>query len=177
VSAPLPTGADAVVPARVRPLASRLRLARLRVLARGRLRAEAGVIVAPGARVPVARGGHVTLGAGCALGAGCRIESAGGTVEIGARARIGERAVIVALERVELGERATLGDWAVVTDAEPPRSRSDVETPLREQPVTARPVVVAAGARVGAHAALGAGARVEGSVASYAVVPTPRNSP
>ena len=179
MSAPAPTGADAVVPPRVpRPL-SRLRLARARLRARGRLQAGAGVTVGRGARVRVAPGGAVRLGDGCALGDGARVESAGGTIEIGAGARLGERSAIVALDRVSVGAEATLGDWAIVSDAQDPRPGADVETPLREQPVAARPVRIGARARVGAHAALGAGATVADgeAVGSYAVVPTPPKAP
>jgi acetyltransferase-like isoleucine patch superfamily enzyme len=160
VSAPAPIGADAVVPPRVPGAVSRWRLALARLRARGRLEAGEHVIVGRGARVDVARGGVVRLGDGCALGPDCRVESAGGVVEIGARARLGERAVIVAMERVTVGEGAALGDWAIVSDAEEPRPGADVETPLRAQPVVTRPVRIGAGARVGAHAALSAGATV-----------------
>jgi acetyltransferase-like isoleucine patch superfamily enzyme len=179
VSTRPPTGADAVVPPRVWSPASRLRLLRLRLRARGRLEAGARVAVGRGARVRVARGGAVRLGDGCALGAGCRVEAAGGTIEIGPGARLGERSVIVSMRQVTLGAESTLGDWAIVSDAEQPRPGTDVETPLREQPVLARPVTVGAGARVGAHAALGAGAAVAdgAAVASYAVVPTPPRAP
>jgi acetyltransferase-like isoleucine patch superfamily enzyme len=174
VSAPLPIGADAVVPPRVRRTLSRLRLARLRLSARGRLESSPGVTVGRGARVLVAPGGSVRLGEGCSLGPGCRVESAGGAIEIGAGARLGERAVIVALERVTLGEDAVLGDWAIVSDTEEPRPAADVETPLREQPVVTRPVCIGSRARVGAHAGLSAGAAVAdgAAVASYAVLST-----
>jgi acetyltransferase-like isoleucine patch superfamily enzyme len=160
VSAPVPIGADAVVPPRVRRAASAWRLALARLRARGELATGSDVTLARGARVDVAAGGVVRLGDGCFLGPRSRVEAAGGTVEIGAGVRLGERAAIVAMERVTLGEGATLGDWAIVSDAEEPRPGADVETPLREQPVVTRPVMIGAGARVGAHAALSAGAVV-----------------
>jgi acetyltransferase-like isoleucine patch superfamily enzyme len=167
-----PIGADAVVPPRGTRLASRLRLARLRLRARGALEAGRDVHVARGVRVHASRGGHVRLGDGCLLGPGSRIEAPGGTVEVGAGARIGERSVIVALARVTIGAGATVGEWAVLSDAEP--SGADVETPVRLQPLRPRPIEVGEGARIGAHAALGAGARVAAgeAVGSYAVVPT-----
>jgi acetyltransferase-like isoleucine patch superfamily enzyme len=63
-----------------------------------------------------------------------------------------------------------IGDWAMVTDAEP--GIADVETPVRAQPVGVRPVRIGEGARIGAHAALLAGAQVDagGVVGSYAVL-------
>src|SRR5687768_1731922 len=112
-----PIGADAVVPPRGTRLASRLRLARMRLQARGALDAGRDVHVARGALVRTARGGRVRLGDGCLLGPGCRIEAPGGSVEIGTGARIGERSVIVALSRVTLGAGATVGEWAVLSDA------------------------------------------------------------
>ena len=167
-----PIGADAVVPPRGMRLASRLRLARLRLLARGALEAGRDVHVARGARVR-ASGGRVRLGDGSLLGPGCRIEAPGGTVDVGAGARIGARSVIVALSQVTVGAGATVGEWAVLSDAEP--SGADVEAPVRLQPLRPRPIEVGEGARIGAHAALGAGARVApgAAVGSYAVVPTP----
>ena len=81
--------------------------------------------------------------------------------------------MIVARERVVVGEGASVGDWAIVSDAAQPGPGADVEAPLREQPVATRPVTIAPGARVGAHAAIGAGASVSGSVGSYAVLSTP----
>ena len=167
-----PTGADAVIRPRGTALASRLRLARLRAAARGRLEAGRDVHVARGARVRV-DGGRVRLGDGCLLGPGSRIEAPGGTVEIGAGARIGGRSVIVALSSVTVGAGATVGEWAVLSDAEP--CGADAEAPLRAQPLRPEPITVGDGARIGAHAALRPGARVAPGavVGSYAVVPTP----
>jgi acetyltransferase-like isoleucine patch superfamily enzyme len=175
VSAHPPIGADAVVPPRGGRLASRLRLARLRLASRGALEAGRDVHVARGVRIR-AGGGRVRLGDGCLLGAGSRIEAPGGTVEIGAGARIGERSVIVALSAITVGAGATVGDWAVLSDAEP--VGADVEVPIRLQGVEPRPIAVGDGARIGAHAALGPGARVAPGavVGSYAVVPTPPRS-
>jgi acetyltransferase-like isoleucine patch superfamily enzyme len=176
VSAPPPIGADAVVPPRGTRLGSRLRLARLRLLARGALEAGRDVQIARGARVRI-DGGRVRLGDGCLLGPGCRIEAPGGTVAIGAGARIGERSVIVALSRVTVGDGAAVGEWAVVSDVEP--ASGDVERPVRLQALRPRPITVGDGARIGAHSALGAGAEIApgAAVGSYAVVPTlPRSA-
>jgi acetyltransferase-like isoleucine patch superfamily enzyme len=176
VSAHPPIGADAVVPPRGGALASRLRLARLRLRARGALEAGRDVHVGRGVRIRADGGGRVRLGDGCLLAPGCRIEAPGGTVAIGAGARIGERSVIVALSQVTVGDGATVGEWAVLSDAEP--TGADVEVPIRLQPPAPRPIAVGDGARIGAHAALGAGARIAPGavVGSYAVVPTPPRS-
>ena len=173
MSEPAPIGADAVVAPRGSKAGSRLRLARLRLRARGRLRVEPDVQVARGVSVRVTRGGSVRLGAGCLLGPGCRIEAASGSVEIGPGARLGERCTVVALAGVAVGAGAVVGEWAVLADAGP--GAADVETPLRAQPLSAAPIVVGEGARIGAHAALGAGARIAAgaAVGSYAVVSAP----
>jgi acetyltransferase-like isoleucine patch superfamily enzyme len=175
VSALPPIGADAVVPPRGGGIASRLRLARLRLQARGALEAGRDVHVARGVRIR-ADGGRVRLGEGCLLAPGCRIEAPGGTVAIGAGARIGERSVIVAQSQITVGDGATVGAWAVLSDAGP--TGADVEVPIRLQPPAPRPIVVGDGARIGAHAALGAGARIAPGavVGSYAAVPTPPTS-
>jgi carbonic anhydrase/acetyltransferase-like protein (isoleucine patch superfamily) len=172
VSAHPPIGADAVVPPRSGALASRLRLARLRLQARGTLEAGPDVHVGRGVRIRTDGGGRVRLGGGCLLAPGSRIEAPGGTVAIGAGARIGERSVIVALSQITVGDGATVGEWAVLSDAEP--AGADVEVPIRLQPPAPRPIAVGGGARIGAHAALGAGARIAPGavVGSYAVVPT-----
>jgi acetyltransferase-like isoleucine patch superfamily enzyme len=172
MSAHPPIGADAVLPPRGTRLASRLRLARLRLLARGALEAGRDVYVGRGVRVRVDRG-RVRLGDGCLLAPGCKIDAPGGTVIIGAGARLGERSAIVALSEVTVGAGAVVGEWAALSDVEP--SADDVELPVRLQPLRPRPVVVGDGARIGAHAVLEAGARIAPGavVGSYAVVPTP----
>ena len=61
----------------------------------------------------------------------------------------------------------------MLSDAHP--EAPDVERPVRSQPLTAEPIEVGAGARIGPHAALGPGARIApgAAVEAYAVVPTP----
>ena len=170
-----PVGADAVVPPHRAPVREWVRLARLRLAARGRLSVEGRPRVAAGARVSIGRGGRVRLGDGCVLGPGARIDAAGGTVEVGAGARLGDRAVVVALESVTLGRDAVLGDWALACDAGP--AWADAETPVRSQPLRRRPLRIGDGARVGAHAAVLADVPDGAVVASYAVVTDDVSSP
>lgn len=172
----IPVGAaDAVIPPSGSSLASRVRLALLKLRARGRIEAGRGVYVARGTRIDATAG--VRLGDGCLLGPGCRIEAAAGHVDIGPHARIGERSVLVALSGIFVGEDAVVGEWAVLSDAYP--DAPDVERPVRLQALNSLPIHVGARARIGAHAALGAGARIPPGdvVASYAVVPTPAAPP
>ncbi|HEX2409627.1 MAG TPA: hypothetical protein VHJ39_00555 [Solirubrobacteraceae bacterium] len=152
-----PIGADAVLPEPPDKL-SRLRLARLRLAARGRLEVHGTVQVERGVRITVARGAYVVLEHGSLLGERCRIEAAGGLVHVGPGVRIGARAVLAAHERVEIGAGAVIGEWALVSDTEP--TFADPERPTRHQPLRTAGVHVGEHARVGAHAAILAGAAV-----------------
>ena len=132
--------------------------------------------VGRGVRIVAAPGARVVLEDGCRLGDGVRIEARAGVVRIGAGAELGERVVIVALAGVEIGPRAIVGDWTAISDHAP--GYEDPERPVRLQPVHSAPITVAARARIGAHAVIGAGARVEADVAPYEVVEAaPASSP
>lgn len=109
-------------------------------------------------RISVAPGARVVLEDGCLLGEACRIEAAGGTVHIGGGARVGARALLVALAGIEVGAGCTVGEWAVIADHEP--TYEDPERPTRLQPLRVEPVRLGDGARIGAHAAMLAGAVV-----------------
>jgi acetyltransferase-like isoleucine patch superfamily enzyme len=152
-----PIGADAVIPA-PRDRLGGLRLARLRLAARGRLEVRGRVRVERRVRVAVAPGARVVLEHGCLLAEGCRIEAAGGTVRIGPGARVGSRALLVALAGIDVGAGCVVGEWAMIADHEP--TYEDPERPTRLQPLHTAPVRLGDGARVGAHAALLAGATV-----------------
>jgi carbonic anhydrase/acetyltransferase-like protein (isoleucine patch superfamily) len=140
---------------------------------RDRLRAwrargvEAGrdVVVGRGVVFDVARGGRVVLGEGAQLADGCRFHvAAGATATVGAGTRLGDRCVVTAQRSVTIGARCVLGDEVVLVDAAP--VTADVERPVREQGLAARPVVVGDDVRIGPSAALLAG----GTVASGATV-------
>ena len=155
---PAPIGADAVVASRHGGRLGALRLARLRLLARGRIEVHGTVRVERGVRITVAPGARVVLEDGCLLGEGCRIEAAGGTVRVGRRARLGSRSLLVALAGIDVGADCSVGEWAVIADHDP--TYEDPERPTRLQPLRAEPVRLGDGARIGAHAALPAGATV-----------------
>jgi acetyltransferase-like isoleucine patch superfamily enzyme len=150
-------GADGVVPARSDRLGP-VRLARLRLAARGRLDARGRVQVERGVRIAVAPGARVVLEDGCLLGEGCRIEAAGGTVRVGPGARLGARSLLAALAGIDVGADCTVGEWAIIADHEP--TYEDPERPTRLQPLRAEPIRLGDGARVGAHAALRPGATI-----------------
>jgi acetyltransferase-like isoleucine patch superfamily enzyme len=153
----VPMGADAVIPARPDRL-GRLRLARLRLAARGRLETRGRVQVERGVRVAVAPGALLVLEDGCLLGEGCRIEAAGGTVRVGPGARLGARSLLAAIAGIDVGADCSVGEWAVIADHEP--TYEDPERPTRLQPLRGEPIRLGDGARVGAHAALGPGATI-----------------
>jgi acetyltransferase-like isoleucine patch superfamily enzyme len=150
-----PIGADAVVPA-PRDRLGGLRLARLRLAAQGRLETRGSVRIERGVRIAVAPGSRVILDDGCLLGEGCRIEAAGGTVRIGPGTQVGSRALLVSLAGIDVGAGCVVGEWAVIADHEP--TYEDPERPTRLQPLHAAAITLGDGARIGAHAALLAGA-------------------
>ena len=152
-----PIGADAFIASRRGRLGA-VRLARLRLLALGRIEVHGNVRVERGVRIAVAPGARIVLEDGCLLGEGCRIEAAGGTVRVGRGARLGSRSLLVSLAGIDVGADCSVGDWAVIADHEP--TYEDPERPTRLQPVRAEPVRLGDGARIGAHAALTAGATV-----------------
>ena len=151
-----PTGADAVVPDPARFGVVRLALLRLR--ARGRLRLEGRVTLGRDVAIRVAEGAHVVLGDGVHLGSGCRLEALEGTLRLGARTLVGPRAFVVSLAGLEVGADCTIGGFAGVgVPAAPGRSG---------------PVTIGERSRVAAHATVASGATVPpGTVlASYEAV-------
>jgi acetyltransferase-like isoleucine patch superfamily enzyme len=173
VTEPFPIGVDAVVPQRPRAVArlrSRLRIARLRFRARGRMRVGAGVHFAAGVRIAAAPGASITIGDGCVLGDGARIEALGGDVRVGARTVLGPNAVVRARARVTVGEDCLVGACACLDDAAP--GVADVERPIRKQPLVLAPIAIGDRARIGVHAAVLPGVTVGAGAAggSYAVV-------
>jgi acetyltransferase-like isoleucine patch superfamily enzyme len=142
-----------------------LRLALVRLRARGRLTAVGRPRLGRRVRFDLAAGALVTLGDGCRVGDGCRFQvGAGAAVSVGAEARLGERCVIAARERVEVGAGARLGDEVVLIDFD--HDVRDVERPVREQGLVTAPVAIGERAVVGAAAGVlrgvtvGAGARI-----------------
>jgi len=149
----VPTGADAVIPEPARFGA--LRLALLRLRARGRLRVEGRVTLERYVAVRVAKGAGVVLGDGVHLGSGCRLEALEGTLRLGARTIVGPRAFVVSLAGMEVGEDCTIGGFAGVG--------------VPAGPSRAGPVEIGARSRIAAHATVASGATLPpGSVlASY----------
>jgi acetyltransferase-like isoleucine patch superfamily enzyme len=121
---------------------------------------ESRATVGAGVRIAIARGATVVLGDGVELGERTRIEAVAGAVRIGADTRVGERCTLAASAGVEIGSGCSIGHFTVFADADP--EIGDAAAPIR----------VGDGVRIGAHAAILAGARVaDGAVVgSYAVV-------
>jgi acetyltransferase-like isoleucine patch superfamily enzyme len=142
-----------------------LRLALARLRARGRLAVAGRPRLGRGVRFDLGPGALVTLEDGCRIGDGCRFHvGAGATVVIGPRAALGERCVFAAHERIEVRARARLGDEVVIVDFD--HDVSDVERPVRQQPLLTAPVVIGEGAILSTSAGIlrgvtvGDGARV-----------------
>jgi acetyltransferase-like isoleucine patch superfamily enzyme len=163
---PPPVGADAPEP----PRHSRLRWAWLRLRLGRRLQTEGRATVGSGVRIAIAPGASVTLGDGVELGEHTRIEAVGGPVRIGAGSRLGERCTLAATTGIEIGSGCSIGDYVLFADSDP--GVDDVETPVRLQPLRTAPIRVGDGARIGARAAVLAGAQVKARavVGSYEIV-------
>jgi acetyltransferase-like isoleucine patch superfamily enzyme len=151
-----PTGADAVIPEPAR--FGGLRLALLRLRARGRVRVEGRVTLERDVAIRVAKGARVVLGDGVHLGSGCRLEALEGTLRLGARTLVGPRAFVVSLAGMEVGEDCTIGGFAGIGVPDAPGRRG--------------PVTIGERARIAAHATVASGATVApGTVlASYEAV-------
>jgi UDP-3-O-[3-hydroxymyristoyl] glucosamine N-acyltransferase len=164
-----PVGADAPEPPR-RTLRARVRWAWTRARLGGRLTLEGRVAAGPRVRIAIAPGASVTLGDGVELGERARIEAVSGPVRIGAGTRLGERCTLASTAGVEIGSGCAVGDYVLFADADP--GFDDVETPVRLQALRRAPIRVGDGARIGAHAAILAGAQVgDGAVVgSYGIV-------
>ena len=154
--------APAALPPARATLKHRLRLARLRgVEVHGTPLIGRGVSIS----------GTVALGDQAVIGDGTRIEAhAGASITIGDGAVLGEKCRIVAMQSITIGRNALLGDGVVLTDFSP--AYADTERPTREQGLTAEPIEVGDGARIGHGACLLRAARVRpgGEVAPHAVV-------
>lgn len=131
----------------------------------------AGVVLDRDVVFDLGDGARVELGAGVALGAGCRFHvGPGARLSIGPGSTLGERCVVTAFAGVTIGARCLLADEVVLIDAEP--NADDVERPVREQGLTAAPVVVGDDVRIGPGAAILRAARVGpgATVAAHAIV-------
>lgn len=141
-------------------------LARLR----GRRAGGRNALLGRGVVVDVAPGARLELGDGCAIGAQSRLHVRAGTVRIGAGAVLGERCTLAAHAGIAIGDGAVLGDESVVVDFD--HRFDDPEVPVRLQGIEAAPVVIGAGARIGARAAIQRGVRIgeRAQVAALSVV-------
>ena len=166
---PPAVGADAPEPPR-RTLRARLRWAWLRARLGRRLTLEGRVSVGPRVRIAIAPGASVVLGEGVELGERARVEAIDAPVRIGAGTRLGERCTLAAMAGIDIGADCLIGDYVLLTDSDP--GFADIETPMRLQPLRTAPIRIGDGARIGAHAAIMAGARIgDGAVVgSYAIV-------
>lgn len=144
----------------MRPLPARLRRRPDPGVRRGR-----DVHVGRRTRLQVNTGAELVLGDGCRIGDATRIAVAAGRVELGAGALLGERCTLVAHAGVTIGARARLGHGVVIVDFD--HVFSDVERPIRAQPLECAPVTIGDDAQIGFGVsvlrgiAIGAGAIVE----------------
>lgn len=141
---------------------------------RARLRAwragARGAAFGRGVVIEVADGASLTIAAGAAIGDRCHILVRGGTVRIGHSATLGECCRLTAHAGIEIGDDVIVGDEAVLIDFD--HRYDDVEQPVRMQGITASPVRIGAGVRIGARAAIQRGVTVgeRAEVGALAVV-------
>ncbi len=121
-------------------------------------------------------GACLILGDGCRIGEATRIAVAAGRVELGAGSVLGARCTLVAHSGVTIGAGARLDDGVVIVDFD--HVFSDVERPIRVQPLESSPVTIGEGARIGLGVSIlrgitiGAGAIVDPhSVVTHDVAP------
>lgn len=149
------------IPASGSPPRGPLALARARwavVTSRGAITAGRGAALGSGVRISLAPGARLSLGGRCAVGAGSRLHVTGGAVTIGPGAQLGERCVVHCRTTVAIGTGARLADEVVVLDHRP--RIHDVERPVRSQGTDAAPIIIGAGARIGARTLLAGGVTV-----------------
>ena len=121
-------------------------------------------------RLRSSQGGSITLEGRCAIGDGSRLLARGGHIRIQAGATLGERCILVAHAAIVVEAGAVLGDRVTVVDFE--HDATDVERPIRLQPIVAAPVVIGTQARVGPGASLMRGVTVGAgeAIGAHAVV-------
>lgn len=154
------SGADAVAPPSRPPRSRGWRdSVRVRRARRSGVVVGDGVVLGRGVRFDLAPGASLSLGDGVQLGDGCRFHLApDATVTIGAGTVLGERCALTVHSGAAIGSGCVLGDEVVLIDVEP--VAADPERPVREQGVTALPIAVGDGARIGPSAVLLGGARI-----------------
>lgn len=101
-------------------------------------------------KIQVRPGAKLKLGRWCWVGSGTKIRVHGGEVEIGAKTVVGEEVTFSAYEQISLGRESVIADRAMFIDFD--HCVMEVERPIRQQGIYARPV------RVGHNAWLGYGA-------------------
>ena len=138
--------------------ASSWRTLRARLAVAGELSIDRSARIRRGARIEVARDSRLRIAAGCEVGAGARILVRAGSIELGPGVTLEERSVLVAHTAITIGRRVRIGERAAVMDFEP--RADEVERPLRQQGLRARPIEIGAGALIGPGATVGPGVRI-----------------
>jgi acetyltransferase-like isoleucine patch superfamily enzyme len=145
-----------------------------------RLRTDGMTFLGPDLQLQIARGSEVLLGRFTWIGHGTKIRCHEGSIEIGAKTVLGQECTISAYRRVKIGQQCVVADRAMFIDFD--HSVADVESPIRQQGIYMRDVVVGnnvwigynaqilRGVTVGDNAIIGANSVVTRDIPANAVV-------
>lgn len=118
--------------------------------------------VGPGLILAVTDGATLSVGADCRIGNGCRIVVKRGALAIGDHCFIGDACTICANESISIGQDVLIAERVSIRDQD---HGIDGRGPIHAQPMQTAPIVIGAGAWIGAGAVVLRGAWIgEGAV-------------
>jgi acetyltransferase-like isoleucine patch superfamily enzyme len=157
-----------------------LRLARKKLVLRGRLGLDGIAFIGPGCALQVGSRGRIELGRWSWVGHGCKLRCHEGVISIGAKTVLGQECTISAYQHVSIGRECVIADRVMMIDFD--HGMVEVERPVRLQGIYKRDVRVGhnvwigyaasilRGVTVGDNAVIGTGAVVTRDVPENAVV-------
>src|SRR4051794_3782951 len=157
-----------------------LRLARKKLLLRGRLVLDGIAFVGPRCALQVGGRGRIELGRWSWVGHGCKLRCHEGVISIGAKSVLGQECTISAYRHVSIGRECVIADRVMMIDFD--HGMVEVERPVRLQGIYKRDVHVGhnvwigygacilRGVTVGDNAVIGTSAVVTKDVPANAIV-------
>ena len=157
-----------------------LRLARRKLVLRGRLVLDGIAFVGPRCALQVGKRGRIELGRWSWVGHGCKLRCHEGVISIGAKSVLGQECTISAYRHVSIGRECVIADRVMMIDFD--HGMVEAERPVRLQGIYKRDVRVGhnvwigygacilRGVTVGDNAVIGTSAVVTKDVPANAVV-------